>query len=1373
MAEARKRRELLPLIYQHLLKAGYVRAAREVKEQSGQKNFPNEPVTLLDIYTHWQQTSEVGRKRKAEEDAALQAKKARVSDPISSSESSESSEEEAEAEAKTAKAAPVVGAVLPSRVKEKAKATTETANKTVNSTPHPAPGRAHLLSGKSPKKSAGPLVNTVLVSEVKSSSSVSALRTTAKPKPGTASSGQATSSSEDTSSDETDLEVKASEKVQVRATLGPAKGTLGKGATPATPAKGGPAAAQTKAGRPEDSESSSEESDSEEEAPAAKAPLQAKPSGKTPQVRAASAPTKESPRKAAVPVPPGKAGPAAAQAKAGRPEDSESSSEESDSEEEAPAAKAPLQAKPSGKTPQVRAASAPAKESPRKAAVPVPPGKAGPAAAQAKAGRPEEDSESSSEESDSDGEAPTAVPVTSNLAQAKRSGENAQGKASSATGPPGKGAAPAPPGKAGPAATSAQAWKQEQDSESSSEEESDSDGEAPAAVASAQAKSSGKVVQVRSASGPTTGPPQKAGPEATQVKVKKAKEDSKSIKEESDSEEEVSAAMTPAQAKLAVKTPHTKASPRKGAPVTPAAASALPRQVGTPAPWKAGTATSPAGTPSAAVAKGTQRPEEDSSSSEESESEEETAPVTAGGQAQPVGKSLPAKAASASTKGPPGKGTAQVLPGKAGSVAAQVNAQTHEDSESSEEESDSSEEAASAAAQAEASVKAPQTKASPASARVAASAPGKVVTAAAQAKQGSPAKVKLPARTPQSSAVSGRGQAPGPVEDDSESSEEETDSDGVAPTQAKPPGKTTQVRTTSAPTKGSPRKGADPIPPGKTGPTAAQAGKKEADSESSSEESDSDGEAPAAGTPAQVIKTPLIFVDPNRSPAGQAAGAPRKARASESTARSSSSESEDEDVIPATQCLTPAVRTNMATVPTAYPRMTLGAGAGASSSEESGRVTKGKKQKAPATQVTERNLANLPLTQAALKVLAQKASEAQPPAAKATSSSRVDSTLGKGPAASPQSTPTKASKLRKPKAPAVQPATAPPLGHPKAKASGTLGGSDSDSSSSGSEEDAEGPRAALLTHRPGPAPPRNETLVEETTAESSEEEVVAPSQSLLSGYATPGPSPADSQAAKATPKPDRNASVSSPPASSDALDGKREVGPQQAAVMSPKTGRREPGATLQKPQKPGKGAGSLQASVLALQNDITRRLLSEPLPLSEAQVQSSVAKVLAELLEQERKKATDAAKESGKKSRKRKPSGDQAAARAPKSKKKKPLVAREGREGAVCSEKAPRTTKGKSKRHTASGDSKEQKEKEALGSPRAKNKAEGEPEMVKVEGGDQANPKNKKEKKKSDKKKKDKEKKEKKKAKKASTKDPDSQSPKKKKKKRKTAQQTL
>lgn len=60
---------------------------------------------------------------------------------------------------------------------------------------------------------------------------------------------------------------------------------------------------------------------------------------------------------------------------------------------------------------------------------------------------------------------------------------------------------------------------------------------------------------------------------------------------------------------------------------------------------------------------------------------------------------------------------------------------------------------------------------------------------------------KLPARTPQSSAVSVKGQvsvpavgkaaapaaqAPGPVEDDSESSEEETDIEGEAPTPVRP-----------------------------------------------------------------------------------------------------------------------------------------------------------------------------------------------------------------------------------------------------------------------------------------------------------------------------------------------------------------------------------------------------------------------------------------------------------------------------------------------------------------------------------------------------------------------------------------------------------
>uniref|UniRef100_A0ABI7YJN3 Treacle protein domain-containing protein n=1 Tax=Felis catus TaxID=9685 RepID=A0ABI7YJN3_FELCA len=1301
MAEARKRRELLPLIYQHLLQAGYVRAAREVKEQSGQKSFLAQPVTLLDIYTHWQQTSEVGQKRKAEEDAALQAKKTRVSDPISSS---ESSEEEEEAEAETAKATPrlaptnssVPGAVVPSGTKEKARAKTKKAGKVVNSTPHPAAGKAvaHLLSGRSPKKSAGPSANTILASETEEEGSVQALRTPAKP--GMASASQADSSSEETStsSDETYVEVKPSVKPpQVKTSSAPAKDSLGRGAAP-TPGKAGDVTPQVRGGaltlaskakKPEeDSESSEESSESEEGAPL-EPPHQAKASEKIVQARAASGPVKGTPGKGATPAPPGRTGPAAARAKSGKPEeDSESSSEEeSDSEEEPPAAKTPLQVKPSGKTPQVKAAAASAKESPRKGAPPVPPGKAGPTAAQAQVGKGkgkgEEDPESSTEESDSEGEAPAAVPL---------------------------------------------------------------------ATSPVQAKSSGKIIQVTAASRPATGPPQKAGPAATQGKAEKRKDESESSEEESDSEEEAPAAVAPAQAKPAMKTPQTQAPPKKGTPVTPAPAKVPPVRVGTPAPWKAGASSSPACASSPALARGAQRPEA-SSSSEESESEEETTPAPPAGQAKSAGKSVPVKAASAPTKGSSGQGAVPVPAGKAGPAMAPAKAEVQEDSESSEEESDS-EEVTAAPAQVKTSAKTPQTKANPASTRTAsakgaASAPGKVATAAAQAKQESPAKVKPTARTPQNNAVSVRGQGsvatlgkavataaqaqPGPVggpQEGSESSEEESDSDGGAPAQAKPSGKTPQVRTASAPGKGFARKGAAAVSPGKSGAVATQARKPEEDSESSSEEeSDSEEEeavaAPAqvkpavnhpqskasltkgvAGTPkstkapparvdtpapqkprpmtpakkesdsktarsktlaparpeknargssessgeelpaSQVIKPPLIFVDPNRSPAGPAATAtqapaantPRKARASESTARSSSSESEDEDVIPATQCSIPATRTNATTL-VAHPRPAVRA----SSSEVSGRVSEGKKQEAPVAQVTKRNPAHLPLTQAALKVLAQKASEAQPPAARTPSSSGVDSALGTLPVTSPQRAPVQAkvtNKFRKPEVPVVQQATATPAGRPRAKASETSNDSeDSSGSSSGSEEDADGPQMVPSAHRlVGPAPSTTETLVEETTAESSEDEVVAPSQSLLSGYVTPGPTLANSQASKATPRTDLDPSASSAPATKDAPDGKQEVEPQQVAgTISPKTGRRQAGPTPQKPRKPKKEAGSPQASTLALQGDISRRLLNEPWPLNEAQLQASVVKVLTELLEQERKKAADAAKESSRKAR--------------------------------------------------------------------------------------------------------------------------------------------
>lgn len=78
--------------------------------------------------------------------------------------------------------------------------------------------------------------------------------------------------------------------------------------------------------------------------------------------------------------------------------------------------------------------------------------------------------------------------------------------------------------------------------------------------------------------------------------------------------------------------------------------------------------------------------------------------------------------------------------------------------------------------------------------------------------------------------------------------------------------------------------------------------------------------------------------------------------------------------------------------------------------------------------------------------------------------------------ASPQSTPVQArvtNKLRKPKAPVVQQATAPSSGQPRVKASGTSDDSDSSSSSSGNKEDGERPQMAPLAHRLAEGPKRN------------------------------------------------------------------------------------------------------------------------------------------------------------------------------------------------------------------------------------------------------------------------------------------------------------
>ncbi|XP_017657781.1 treacle protein isoform X5 [Nannospalax galili] len=1341
MAEARKRRELLPLIYQHLLQAGYVRAAREVKEQSGQKSFPTQPVTLLDIYTHWQQSSELGQKQKAENDAALQAKKSRVSDPISSS---ESSEEEEEAEAETAKATPrptpanssAVAADLPSSMKEKAQAKTKKASQMVNSVLCPASGKSavHLLSGKSPKKLAEPSANTVLVSETEEEGSVQALGATANP--GMLSAGQVSSSSEDTSSssDETDVEVKPSIKpAHTKALPTPAKehpavpgpGKLGD-VTPQL--RGGTlTAAGRTADQEEESESSEDDSESEDEAPA----------GVPTQVRAASISAKVIPGKGNMSTPVSKPGPIATQAKAGRPEqDVESSSEDdSDSEEEVTTTLTTSQARPLGKTPQVKGALAPAKQSSQKGALPTIPGKTGPAAAQTK--RPE-DSDSSSEESDSDNrKTPAAATQT-----------------------------PSP----------------------------------------AQAKPMEKILPVRPASGPSKEPlgkaaapilPHKVEPVATQVKAERSKEDSESTEESTDSEEETAPAATaPAQTKSILEK-KTKTSPRKRTPTAPASTVVAPVQVGTPAPWKARTAPSQASLSSPALARGIQRPEVDSSSESLSESESEAAvPASVGAQGKPMGKGPQGRAALA-------QGITPVPPGRSGPEVSQVRAKAQENSQSSEEES-SSEEEVETPVQAKPLGKLPQAKASPSPTKVSSvkeptSTPGKAAGVVAPAKQGTLSKGKPPVRAPQSSAISARNQASVPpvgktgaaaapaqkgslagTEKDSESSSEESDSEEEMPAQAKPVVKTSQIRAASAPAKESPQKGAHLGPSRKKGSAAQAQTRKPEDSESSSEESDSDREMPTAITPArdgkaarskapapappeknkgalessgeelpsgQVIKSPLIFVDPNRSPAGpaglaatpartQAMSALRKARASDSTVQSSSSESEDEDVIPATQSSIPAIRANVITVPAAPSRTVPQA----SRSKQSVQMSKGKKPKAAATQ--------------------------------------VDSAMGTLPVTPPQSTPIQSratNKLKNPKLPDKQQA---PASHPKAPRSSD-DSEDSSDTSSGSEEDPKGPQLTKSAPRPVDlAPSQKETVVEETPAESSEDEVVAPSQSLFSGYVTPGLTLANSQTSNATLKPVSNPLVSSVPLTKNDQDGKQKAKSQPAAhIMSPKTGREEASScTPQKRRKSKKDTG-LAASAEALQSSITQCLLKmsvdQPWPLSKAQVQASVVKVLTELLEQEKKKATSAIKESSKKAQvaqKRKLSGDQPGAGAPKSKKRKQLVAGEGGEGAASPEKASRTSKGKSKQDGARGDSKEKKEKGSPGSRGVKDRPKSESRM-KVEGGDHNDPKSKKEKKKSNKNKKDKEKK--KKGKKTSAKDPDSPFQKKKKKKKKTTEPVL
>uniref|UniRef100_A0A8C5WH78 Treacle protein n=1 Tax=Leptobrachium leishanense TaxID=445787 RepID=A0A8C5WH78_9ANUR len=82
---------LLGLIHQHLLQAGFSKAARDLQTQSDEKFF-SPGTSLQDIYTDWVNRPENTKKRKNTKANDVPSKKLRVSDPKSSSETSEDEE---------------------------------------------------------------------------------------------------------------------------------------------------------------------------------------------------------------------------------------------------------------------------------------------------------------------------------------------------------------------------------------------------------------------------------------------------------------------------------------------------------------------------------------------------------------------------------------------------------------------------------------------------------------------------------------------------------------------------------------------------------------------------------------------------------------------------------------------------------------------------------------------------------------------------------------------------------------------------------------------------------------------------------------------------------------------------------------------------------------------------------------------------------------------------------------------------------------------------------------------------------------------------------------------------------------------------------
>uniref|UniRef100_A0A4X2KL11 Treacle protein domain-containing protein n=1 Tax=Vombatus ursinus TaxID=29139 RepID=A0A4X2KL11_VOMUR len=893
MTEAQKRRELLPLIHHHLVQAGYVRAAREVKLQSAQKTFPAPSVTLLDIYTHWQQTSEVAKKRKAEEADGEISCKVRVSDPLSSSESSEEEKEQQERVGKTVKTTKVLYSNSVSVIKDtqcknslsKPKENVKTKNKkgtsktVVTSASHPDPLEAQTTSGKpgptvslqspskkspaAPRKQAAqpPSNGLATHSEEKIASPV----VKPVPKPALMPPDKKTeSSSEDSSTDETDIEMEKAVgtpqgiSALVRgdsAASVPTKGSQKKVVTP-SPGRLVTEPLTAKEKSPEETSESSDESESDEDVPT--------PQGQTQEVKAPHLGGVTGKVGKTTPTT-GKTAPPSSKPKLGLPskaEESSESSEESESEED----DTELQRQ------QVKTAPASGiKVSPWQGALPVP-GKSVTSNLQAKAAEPrsQETSSESSEESESDEDvsAPQGqVKSSVKTPQANAISENRAPAPSNLTKVPlGKGALQA---KIGPSPKAPEFSFPE----SSYDSGEDSENEEDIIVPQRQEKSSEKASQANATPAKGTllavGKPKTSAPQArtrlsAMVSKPGSSETSSESSEESESEEEIRAPQEKGKSPMKVS--------RINAIKTKVAPAPTQRPLGKEAlsvPGKSGTLASGVKAQSAAKASGS----ESSESSEESESEEETPTLQT--QVNPSGKTLTKATPAPPTKSPlekgvlhPPGGTVTAPPSaKATPAAKGVGPRGSEESSESSEESES--EAETPVSQGQAiSVKTPQVKTSLASATKGSlgkgvlPTAGKLVTAASSAKGTSLTKAV----------------GPGKPEESSESSEE-TDSEVEVPVtqgQAKPAVKAPQINTslqksatvTPISSKGTQGRVSTPAPwksgPGPLQAKAAGPGRPK-DTSESSEESESEEESPASrGQAKPAVKAPQVDTPPGK-----------------------------------------------------------------------------------------------------------------------------------------------------------------------------------------------------------------------------------------------------------------------------------------------------------------------------------------------------------------------------------------------------------------------------------------------------------------------------------------------------------------------------